>query len=220
VTKRRTGLSNVPAYIIKKRWQSRVTATATCIIKNPDFYLFLDCSTMAELCKCGSDAAASSGFLPVTNSTPRVLILGSFPSRLSLWHSEYYGNPRNHFWKVMEALFAIDHMLPYRERTEYLTGHHVALWDVVRTCTRNGSADEEIKEPIFNDIGGFVTAYPTIQLIVLNGNAAGKYYRRMNPSTWIENQILPSTSPANARYTFEEKVRAWEIVRTNSGREQ
>ena len=175
---------------------------------------------MVKRCKSGSDAAASSGFLPVTGGTPRVLILGSFPSRQSLLHSEYYGNPRNHFWKFMEALFAIDPTLPYMERTECLTGHHIALWDVVRTCMRNGSADEEIREPAFNDISGFVTAYPTVQLIVLNGNAAGKYFRRMHLSTSIENHILPSTSPANARYTLEEKVRAWEIVRTSSRREQ
>ena len=170
---------------------------------------------MTDRCRTCSPDAPFAGFLPVTGDTPRVLILGSFPSVQSFRHAEYYGNPQNHFWKIMEALFAIDHLLPYRDRIEYLTGHHIALWDVVRTCTRAGSADEKIRRPVFNDIGGFLTAYPTVRLIVLNGTAAGRYYRRMNMPSSIENRILPSTSPANTRYTLAEKVGAWKIVREN-----
>jgi len=167
---------------------------------------------MTEQCRSGSHAATRAGFLPMTGDTPRALILGSFPSIKSLEHCEYYGNPQNHFWKIMDALFAIDHRLPYQERITCLTGHHIALWDVVSTCIRKGSADEEIREPVFNDISGFLTTYPTVQLIVLNGTAAGLYYRRMNLTPAIAYQILPSTSPANARYTLAEKVSAWEIV--------
>jgi len=175
---------------------------------------------MADRCRTSSPAAPSAGFLPVTGDTPRVLILGSFPSVQSLRHSEYYGNPQNHFWKIMELLFAIDHLLPYRDRIEYLTGHHIALWDVVQSCTRRGSADDEIREPVFNDISGFFTAHPTVRLIVLNGTAAGRYYRWMNMPPAIEKRVLPSTSPANTRYTLAEKVKAWEIVRANNEREK
>ncbi|MFA6225625.1 MAG: DNA-deoxyinosine glycosylase [Methanoregula sp.] len=149
----------------------------------------------------------------MTGDVPRVLILGSFPSIQSLRHREYYGNPQNHFWKIMDALFAIDHRLPYRDRVAYLTGHHIALWDVVQTCSRKGSADEEIREPVFNDISGFLTAHPTVRLIVLNGIAAGRHYHRMMLPQTPENRILTSTSPANTRYTLAEKMRAWEIVR-------
>ena len=175
---------------------------------------------MADRCRTRSPAPPCAGFLPLTGNTPRVLILGSFPSVQSLRHAEYYGNPQNHFWKIMESLFAIDHLLPYRERIAYLTGHHIALWDVVLTCKRKGSADEEIRMPVFNDISGFLTAHPTVRLIMLNGTAAGRYYRRLNMPPSIENRVLPSTSPANTRYTLAEKVEAWEIVRANSEREQ
>ncbi|MDO9326267.1 MAG: DNA-deoxyinosine glycosylase [Methanoregula sp.] len=175
---------------------------------------------MANQCRTGSPSAASAGFLPVTGEQPRVLILGSFPSIKSLLHCEYYGNPQNHFWKIMDALFAIDHRLPYQERITSLTGHHLALWDVVQTCTRKGSADEAIREPVFNDISGFQTMYPTVQLIVLNGTAAGRYYHRMNITAAIEHRILPSTSPANTRYTLAEKVSAWEIVRAHCEKRQ
>lgn len=175
---------------------------------------------MAEICRHNSSADTPAGFLPVTGDFPRVLILGSFPSIQSLLHTEYYGNPQNHFWKIMDALFAIDHRLPYLDRVAFLTGHHIALWDVVQSCKRKGSADEEIRKPVFNDISGFLTTHPTVSLIVLNGTAAGRYYRRMNLPPAIEYHILPSTSPANTRYTLAEKVEAWRIVRVNCEREK
>ncbi len=170
---------------------------------------------MADQCRTCFPAAAPAGFLPLTGDVPYVLILGSFPSVQSLRYSEYYGNPQNHFWKIMDALFAIDHRLPYRDRVASLTGHHIALWDVVLTCSRNGSADEKIREPVFNDIQGFLTAHPTVRLIVLNGTTAGRYFHRMNLAPARENVVLPSTSPANTRYTLAEKIKAWEIVRAN-----
>ncbi|MFA4824852.1 MAG: DNA-deoxyinosine glycosylase [Methanoregula sp.] len=173
---------------------------------------------MAGLCRTRFHAADSAGFPPVTGDSPRVLILGSFPSVQSLRHSEYYGNPQNHFWKIMDALFGIDRQLPYQDRIANLTGHHIALWDVVRTCSRRGSADQEIREPAFNDISGFLIAHPTVRLIILNGSAAGRYFRRMHMPPAIESRILPSTSPANTRYTLAEKIEAWDIIRANCER--
>ena len=175
---------------------------------------------MANQCRPNLPAANSSGFLPITGDTPRVLILGSFPSIKSLRHCEYYGNPKNHFWKIMDELFAIDHRLPYHDRITHLTGHHIALWDVVQICIRKGSADDEIREPVFNDISGFLTVHPTLRLIVLNGTTAGRYFHRMNVTPAIKNHILPSTSPANTRYTLAEKVKTWEIVRKNCERKK
>jgi TDG/mug DNA glycosylase family protein len=175
---------------------------------------------MADLCRIHPPDTTSAGFLPETSNTPRVLILGSFPSVKSLRYSEYYGNPQNHFWKIMESLFGIDYQLPYPNRVACLTRNHIALWDVVQSCTRKGSADEEIREPVFNDICWFLTTYPTVNLIVLNGTAAGRYFLRMNLPHVIENCILPSTSPANTRFTLEEKTEAWKIIRVYGKREQ
>jgi TDG/mug DNA glycosylase family protein len=168
---------------------------------------------MAPACRTSTPAALSSGLLPVTGDAPRVLILGSFPGIQSLRHAEYYGNPQNHFWKIMASLFAIDHRLPYRNRIAHLTGQHIALWDVIHACTRRGSADQEIREPVFNDISGLLAAHPTMRLIVLNGTTAGRYYRRMNMPRVIQTCILPSTSPANTRFSLAEKVEAWKIIR-------
>jgi TDG/mug DNA glycosylase family protein len=149
------------------------------------------------------------GLPPLYSAIPRVLILGSFPSALSLAHGEYYGNPKNRFWAVMEVLFAIPAVLPYPERTLRLTQEGIALWDVVRDCTREGSADSRIRNPVPNDIAGFVRAHPSVRLIALNGGTAGRFYHRYAEVPGIPSVTLPSTSPAHAAMTFAEKVQVW-----------
>ena len=145
-------------------------------------------------------------------SDPEILILGSYPSRQSLAKSEYYGNPQNQFWRIVEILMGIDRSLPYTVRSSLLMEHRIALWDVLFSCARNGSADTAIRNPIHNDIRGFLVGHPTIRCIVLNGNTAGRYYARMNIS--LPSTVLPSTSPAYARMTIAEKVQRWTCIRT------
>lgn len=150
----------------------------------------------------------------MTGPEPVILILGSFPSVLSLFHSEYYGNPRNRFWAVIEELFSIPAVLPYPQRTLRLAAKKVALWDVIRTCTREGSADRRICNPVPNEIAGFVRVNPTIRLVALNGSTAGRMYHRFAEVEDLSSVTLPSTSPANAAVPFADKVRHWEVVRT------
>jgi TDG/mug DNA glycosylase family protein len=154
------------------------------------------------------------GFPPVYGEFPEVVILGSFPGIQSLLKKEYYGNQQNHFWHIMEVLYNIDRKLPYSVRTSRLAEHRIALWDVLSGCCRAGSADIRIREPVFNDLAGFFLSHPTLRLVVLNGSAAGRYYHQLAISTPVPAVILPSTSPANTRFTLAEKVRAWEIIRT------
>jgi len=154
-----------------------------------------------------------AGLPPVAGENPAVLILGSFPSALSLEKQEFYGNPRNRFWAIMETIFGIPASLPYPERIICLSEHHVALWDVIRSCERPGSADSRIRQPVPNDIAGFVGAHPTIRCIALNGYAAGSLYHRLAEVPGLTAITLPSTSPANARVSFEKKVRVWTRIR-------
>jgi len=164
-------------------------------------------------------ADISSGLAPLTGPEPLVLILGSFPSVLSLERSEYYGNPRNRFWAVMEELFAIPAALPYPERCQRLTQEGVALWDAVASCSRPGSSDGRIRDPVPNDITGFIRAHPSVRLVALNGSTAGRIYHRLAEVPDVRSITLPSTSPANAAVTFGEKVRAWGIVKEDCRRE-
>ncbi len=142
-----------------------------------------------------------------------MLVLGSFPSALSLSHGEYYGNPRNRFWAVMEELFGIPAALSYSDRCRRITGAGIALWDVVSTCSRPGSADSRIRNAVSNDIAGFTRVHPSVVLVALNGSTAGRLYHRHAAVPGIPAITLPSTSPANAAVPFSGKVRAWDDVR-------
>ena len=157
--------------------------------------------------------SCATGLPPVRGTSTEVIILGSFPSCQSLQQQEYYGNPQNHFWKIVEALFQIDHHLPYSERTSRLTDHKIALWDVVSTCCRQGSADACIRFPVFNDLRGFFESCPSLRLIVLNGSTAGRYFSLMKMTVLVPVVVLPSTSPANARLSLKEKIKRWESIR-------
>lgn len=161
-----------------------------------------------------------TGLDPAIGDSPAVLILGSFPSRQSLLRSEYYGNPRNHFWQIIDALFFIDRHLPYANRVDQLCLHRVALWDVIHSCRREGSADDRIREPVVNDIDGLLAAHPSIRLIALNGTAAERCYTRYrsrNPLPLpVPTLLLPSTSPANTRYSLAGKCRCWDVIRTRT----
>jgi hypoxanthine-DNA glycosylase len=161
--------------------------------------------------------SCAPGLPPVHGISTEVIILGSFPSCQSLQHQEYYGNPQNQFWKIIEALFQIDHHLPYNERTTRLTYHKIALWDVVSTCCRQGSADARIRFPVFNDLPGFFGSCPSLRLIILNGSTAGRYFSLMKITLPVPVVVLPSTSPANARLSLNEKIKRWEIIRTQEG---
>jgi TDG/mug DNA glycosylase family protein len=156
-----------------------------------------------------------AGLPPVSGSHPRILVLGSFPSRLSLERCEYFANPRNRFWPLVEALLGIRASLPYGERVCLFGERGIALWDVVASCRRAGSDDAAIREPAVNDIPGFLRARTSIDLIALNGGAAGRLFHRsfgkkIQPDIIVVT--LPSTSPANARFTLPRLVEKWRVI--------
>jgi len=148
------------------------------------------------------------GLAPVIDRDAEFLILGSYPSRQSLAKGEYYGNPHNQFWKIMEYLCGIDHTQPYVVRTGQLIKHHIALWDVLASCSREGSADAAIRAPVPNNIRGLLERYPSLRCIALNGTTAGRCYARL-ALPQIPSIVLPSTSPAHARLTLAEKTERW-----------
>jgi TDG/mug DNA glycosylase family protein len=155
---------------------------------------------------------AGSGFPGTDCSDPHILILGSFPSRMSLECTEYYGNPKNHFWAIMESLFSIDHTLLYEDRISALSDHHIVLWDLVGSCKRTGSMDSAIEDPVFNDIPTFIDQNPGLRLIALNGTTARRYFDRLGIGETIDVVTLPSTSPAHARLTVQEKTDRWSTI--------
>lgn len=159
-------------------------------------------------------------FPPVAGARPRVLILGSMPGKASLLAQQYYAHPRNAFWPLMEALLGIDSTLPYAQRCEGLRQAGIALWDVLRSCARSGSLDSEIVESsiVANDFGSFLQHQAAISGIFFNGAMAERsFLRHVLPqlaaeSASIPRLRLPSTSPAHASMTFQQKLQAWQQI--------
>jgi hypoxanthine-DNA glycosylase len=154
------------------------------------------------------------GFPPVVDDAARLLILGSFPSVLSLAARQYYGNPRNAFWPITSALLGFDGHAPYETRLAALQSHGVALWDVLHKCRRVGSSDSKIdpKSMLANDFGELFASYRSIRRVCFNGHAAATLFRRLvHVDAPVSYQVLPSTSPARAMPPGE-KLNAWRLI--------
>ena len=157
-----------------------------------------------------------TGLPPLIADGSRVLILGSFPSEMSLSKHEYYGNPQNHFWPVMEALFGIDRSAPYHERTSRLLEQGVAVWDVIAQCAREGSGDDRIEHEVANPLADLLRDHQGIGRVVFNGGAAHATARTLVPDifalTGLQCARLPSTSPRNARMRLADKIETWRRI--------
>lgn len=150
---------------------------------------------------------------PVFDEKSRILILGSFPSVKSREEMFFYGHPRNRFWKVLAAVLESAVPETVGEKKQLLLNHGIALWDVIAACEITGSADSSIKNVISNDVGRILDHAP-IEKIFINGKTAEKYYRKyLQPALNREGICLPSTSPANASWSFEALVDAWKCIR-------
>ncbi|ODA39360.1 DNA-deoxyinosine glycosylase [Desulfosporosinus sp. BG] len=154
-------------------------------------------------------------FPPIVEEQSRVLILGSMPGVESLRLQQYYANPRNQFWKIIFALFDLEPVEEYEERTRFLRSQRIALWDVIKMCSREGSLDSKIREEQVNDFSSLFKKYPQIKAVMFNGGKAFETYKKWIGFSAPENVTfhkLTSTSPANTK-KYEEKLREWCVLR-------
>ncbi|MFZ2725561.1 MAG: DNA-deoxyinosine glycosylase [Methylococcaceae bacterium] len=161
------------------------------------------------------------GFNYVAQSNAKILILGSMPSQLSLEKQQYYAHPRNGFWQIMARLLDFSIAMNYPEKLLALQQHHIALWDVIASCQRQGSLDSDIKQHsiISNDFALFFQHHHAIEHIFFNGNMASQeYHKRVLPNLnqrWqaLPCTRLPSTSPAMASLNIEQKLLIWAEIK-------
>jgi len=160
------------------------------------------------------------GFPPIADKTATLLILGTMPGGESLKQNEYYAHPRNAFWTIMERLFGCDPPVNYKQKTRMLSENRIALWDVIKSCKREGSLDAKIinNTIIENDFASFFNRHPNIGTIFFNGaRAKQEYVKRVleklsEPSRDIKLVRLPSTSPAMAQLSLDDKVLEWSKI--------
>ena len=153
-----------------------------------------------------------TGLAPVIRADVQRLILGSFPGAASLAAAQYYAHPRNQFWRLLSAVLNEDLVaLPYAARVERVMASQIGLWDVIAACEREGSLDAAIRRPQAVDFSHLRDAYPALRKIIFNGKTAGiyaPYFAQVGFSTLV----LPSSSPANAQLSFEQKLVQWRAL--------
>ncbi len=150
---------------------------------------------------------------PLFSQTSKTLILGSFPSVKSREAEFFYGHPKNRFWAVIAAVFENEKPRTIEEKKELALSNDLALWDVIAQCEIEGSADSTIRDVTANDLS-IILKNSSVERIFVNGKTAEKYYNKYTyPKTGIKAICLPSTSPANAAWSFEKLVDAWKIIK-------
>ena len=155
------------------------------------------------------------GLAPLLNADTRLVVLGSFPGVASLRAQQYYGHPHNQFWKIVATLLATDSLavmaLPYADRAQWLLSQGVGVWDVYAVCEREGSLDANIQNAQPNDLQSLRARCPALVAIAHNGGESFKH-AKLTRALGLPVHRLPSTSPANASWSFQRKLDAWREV--------
>ncbi|WP_148789092.1 DNA-deoxyinosine glycosylase [Campylobacter concisus] len=155
-------------------------------------------------------------FKPIFDKNSKILILGSFPSVISRKFGFYYTNPQNRFWRVLAAILKAAVPESTDEKIKFLLSHHIAIYDAAISCEIEGSSDAKMSkiipvnlEPIFSGA--------RIAQVFANGGKAYEICKK-----YLEDEIikatkkeaikLPSTSPANAKFSIEELVNEWSVI--------
>lgn len=154
-------------------------------------------------------------FAPIIDKNSKILILGSMPGRKSLDEQQYYAHPQNRFWRLLAQLLGESAPAAYAAKQALLVRHHIALWDTLAYCEREGSLDSDIKNEQPNAILELLAEHEQIKAVFCNGGKAAaafkKYFAKRLPAG-MEVYYLHSTSPANARMRLEDLAEEWQLI--------
>lgn len=150
---------------------------------------------------------------PVFDSNSKILILGSFPSVKSREIEFFYGHPQNRFWQVLSAVCESLCPVTTAQKREFLLSNKIAVWDVIKSCEIVGSADSSIRDVTANDLSVILNS-ANIEAVFTNGGVSTKLYKKYClPNTNMPSIQLPSTSPANARFSIDMLIEKWSIIK-------
>lgn len=147
-------------------------------------------------------------FKPIYDKKSEILILGSIPSIISRENNFYYGNDKNRFWKLISTVFNEEYPVSNEEKKSIILKNNLALFDVVKSCSIKNSSDSSISNVKINDISSIINN-SNIKKIIFNGNKAYELYLKYESNKFQNIVCLPSTSPANAKYSFNKLFEIW-----------
>jgi hypoxanthine-DNA glycosylase len=160
------------------------------------------------------------GLPPIVSGDTRLLIMGSFPGVASLHAQQYYAHPYNQFWRILQSIWP---SMPlqigsdgYAQRCDWLLARGLGLWDVYANCERMGSLDSAITGAVVNDFARLKRRCPQLKVIAHNGGESFKH-AGATAALGLPVYRLPSTSAANARWSFERKLAVWREVMALAG---
>ena len=130
---------------------------------------------------------------------------------LKYWYDRVkinFAHPKNRFWSILSALFNEKTPTTIEEKTNFLSKHKIALWDVIKSCEIFGASDNSIKNVVVNDFNK-IFAVCKINAVFTLGNTATKLYKKYVNDGCIN---LPSTSPANCKLNFDTMLKNYKII--------
>lgn len=150
---------------------------------------------------------------PVYDKNSKILILGSFPSVKSRENQFFYHHPQNRFWKVLSGVVGCDMPVTIDDKKEFLLNNNIAVWDVIASCEIEGSSDSSIKNVVVNDLNKIIDTCDIKQIFCNGGKSFELYKKYCEKNTNLKSIKLPSTSPANARFSLEKLTNEWQIIK-------
>ena len=155
-------------------------------------------------------------FKPIFDKNSKILILGSFPSVVSRKFGFYYANPQNRFWRVLAQILNAPPPASTEEKIKFLLAHRIAIYDAAISCEIKGSSDAKMTAVVPANLKS-IFGGARIARVFANGGKAHEICEK-----YLKTQILnatgkgpvklPSTSSANANFSFERLVREWKVV--------
>ena len=149
-------------------------------------------------------------FAPLVDKNTKILVIGTMPGVASLQAAEYYAFKHNAYVTIIFKLTGTETQ-NYAEKIKLLRKLHIGLWDNLKVCEREGSWDSDIKQAEPNNFEKLLLEFPNIKKLLFNGQKSLAFFKKYHTELLqkYEYAVLPSTSPANARFSFEQKFTLW-----------
>ncbi|MDR0985845.1 MAG: DNA-deoxyinosine glycosylase [Mycoplasmataceae bacterium] len=158
----------------------------------------------------------------IGDKNSEILILGSFPSKVSIEKNQYYANKSNRFWnEIIKPIFnnnkcfigEIDEEI-YASKIKCLLINKIALSDVFSTKIEKNKLDTSMDKNIDtinsskNNLIQILNDYKNIKKIIFNGKTARENFDSQNfkISRQIKLITVLSTSGANRRWGNGKKL--------------